>query len=301
MDPRPHPFTLRQLQYAIAVADHRSFRKAAEACHVSQPSLSAQVAQLEDLLGVVLFARDRRGVMPTPGGGVLLDRMRALVVDAHALTHAARTARDPLAGPLRLGVIPTIAPYALPRITPALQARFPDLVAMWTEEKTPALVERLTAGTLDAALLAREADLDGVEHVTVGVDPFVLATPLTHPLAAAGGAVPLEALHAEAVLLLDEGHCFRAQALAFCARADLRELAFRATSVGTLVQMVAAGAGVTLLPAIAAATERTRAAIAIRALAPPVPQRTLVLAWRARSPIAPALRRLAAAFPAFED
>jgi LysR family hydrogen peroxide-inducible transcriptional activator len=300
MDPRPHPYTLRQLQYAVAVADLRSFRRAAEACHVSQPALSAQLAQLEDALGVVLFARDRRGVLPTPAGTLLLERMRGLVVDGHALTDAARRATDPLAGPLRLGVIPTIAPYLLPTLTPALRAAFPALVALWTEDKTPALVERLAAGTLDAALLALEADLGTVEHAVVGVDPFVLATPADHPLAHGDGPVPIAALQDEPVLLLDEGHCFRSQALALCSRVELREQAFRATSLPTLVQMVAAGAGVTLLPGIAAIHESAHAAIVVRPLAEPVPHRTIVLAWRERSPVGPALRRLAEAFPPVE-
>jgi LysR family hydrogen peroxide-inducible transcriptional activator len=254
MSLQPHPFTLRQLQYALAVAEHLSFRRAAEACHVSQPALSVQVAQLEELLGVVLFERDRKRVLPTPAGELLLERMGRLVVDGHALTEAARRAGDPLASTLRLGVIPTIAPYLLPRLTPELGRRFPRLVALWTEDKTPNLVGRLAAGTLDAALLALEADLGDVESATVCVDPFVLAAPRGHPLADAKGPAHPEALRDAPFLLLDEGHCFRAQALAYCARAELHEMAYRATSLGTLVQVVASGAGVTLGTSAASAT-----------------------------------------------
>jgi LysR family hydrogen peroxide-inducible transcriptional activator len=290
----PHPFSLRQLQYVVAVADLRSFRRAAEACHVSQPSLSAQIAQLEEGLGVVLFARDRRGVLLTPAGEALVERARRLVVDGDAMVDAARRAGDPLSAPLRIGVIPTIAPYLLPDLTPRLRARFPRLTTLWTEDKTPVLAARLAAGTLDAAILALEADLGEVDHAVLGIDPFVLAVPSDHPLAAQQGPVEEETLAEERVLLLDEGHCFRTQALAWCRRADVQELAYRATSLGTLTQMVAGGAGVTLLPKMAVATELQRASLCVRPIADPAPYRTIVLAWRTRSPLAEALQTLAA-------
>lgn len=289
----PHPFSLRQLQYVVAVADLRSFRRAAEVCHVSQPSLSAQIAQLEEGLGVVLFARDRRGVLLTPAGEALVERARRLVVDADAMVDAGRRAGDPLSAPLRIGVIPTIAPYLLPELTPRMRARFPRLTALWTEDKTPVLAARLAAGTLDAAILALEADLGEVEHAVLGIDPFVLAVPADHALAAETGAVEEETLAEERVLLLDEGHCFRTQALAWCRHADVQELAYRATSLGTLTQMVAGGAGVTLLPKMAVATELQRASLCVRPIAEPAPYRTIVLAWRTRSPLAEALQTLA--------
>lgn len=295
MNLQPHPFTLRQLQYVLAVADLLSFRRAAEACHVSQPALSAQIAQVEDALGVVLFERDRRRVLLTPAGELLVQRMRRLVVDGHALTEAARRAGDPLAGTLRLGVIPTIAPYLLPTLTPALRARFPRLVALWTEDKTPVLAARLAEGALDAALVALEADLGEVEHAVVAVDRFVLATPPEHPLGQPERPARLEDLQGEPVLLLDEGHCLREQALAWCARGDVHEMAFRATSLGTLAQMVAGGAGVTLLPRLAVETESARARLRLRELADPAPYRTLALAWRAGSPLGAALATLAGA------
>lgn len=294
MSTAPHPFTLRQLQYALAIHDRGSFRAAAEACHVAQPSLSAQVAQLEEVLGVVLFERDRRRVLPTPAGEALLARMRRLVVDADALREEARRVHDPLDGTLRLGVIPTIAPYMLPTIAPRLREAFPRLSALWTEDRTPVLAARLAAGELDAALLAREADLGEVETAPVAHDPFVLATARSHPLGDGDGPVPEDTLRDETVLLLEEGHCLRTQALAWCARTHVHEMAWRATSLGTLAQVVASGAGVTLLPRMAVETEARRAALAVRPLAAPVPYRTIVLAWRAHSPLAPALQRLAA-------
>lgn len=291
----PHPMTLRQLQYAIAVAQHLSFRKAAEACHVSQPSLSAQVALLEEALGVVLFERDKRRVLLTPAGELLLERMARLAVDADALVDAARRSGDPLTAPLRLGVIPTIAPYLLPALTPVLQRRFPRLTPIWTEEKTPVLVSRLAAGELDGVILALEAELGDVEWDVVTRDPFVVAMPVGHRLSADEAPLSTADLALEQVLLLDEGHCFRTQALEYCSGAAIRELAYRATSLGTLAQMVAGGAGLTLLPRLAVPTETRRAQVALRDLSDPVPSRTIVLAWRSRSPLGPSLRTLAGA------
>ena len=288
------PFSLRQLQYAVAIADTLSFRRAAERCRVSQPSLSAQVGELEGALGVRLFERDRRRVLVTTAGHELVARARVVLREAEDLVEQARRAGDPLVGTLRLGVIPTISPYLLPRLTTAFRAGFPRLTALWTEDRTETLVRSLDAGALDAALLALEADIGDLEHESVGVDPFVLATPLKHALGArTTPARPAELRDAD-VLLLDDGHCFRDQALSFCATAKAHELEFRATSLSTLAQMVAGGAGVTLLPSLAVPTEAKRAALRVRAFAAPAPKRTIAFVWRRRSPLGPALRALAA-------
>jgi len=291
----PHAFSLRQLQYAVAVAAELSFRKAAERCHVSQPSLSAQIAQLEQALGVKLFERDRRRVLPTVAGQELLERARRLLVEVDDLAQAASRLGDPLAGTLRIGVIPTISPYLLPSATPALRARFPRLRLAWLEDKTGTLVRRLDEGTLDAALVALEADLGDLEHEVIARDPFVVVTAPGHALGRGRGRLRAADLRAASVLLLDDGHCFRAQALSFCASARAHELEFRATSLSTLAQMVAAGAGVTLLPGLAIATEAARAGLVVRRLVEPSPHRTIALVWRKRSPLAPALREVAAA------
>lgn len=290
----PLPYTLRQLQYALAVADTLSFTRAAERCHVSQPSLSAQVAELESALGVQLFERSRRRVLITPAGQRLLERARVILREAEDLMHLARRSADPLEGTLRLGVIPTISPYLLPQITEALGSAHPNLVAQWAEDKTDVLVEQLQRGELDTALLALEADLGDVQHEVIGFDPFVLATAPDHPLGRlATPATPSELQH-QNVLLLDEGHCLRAQALTWCTQANAQELAFRATSLSTLVQMVAGGSGVTLLPQMSVPVEAARAKLRLRAFAPPVPGRTIALIWRPGSPLEPGLRRLAA-------
>lgn len=290
----PHPFTLRQLQYALAVAETLSFRRAAERCHVAQPSLSAQVAGLEEALGVRLFERNRRRVLVTPAGEALLERARGVAASADGLLEAARGAGDPLAGTLRLGVIPTVSPYLLPAASPAIRADFPRLRLEWLEEKTSVLISRLRSGALDGALLALEAELGEVEQEVVAVDPFLLAAPFGHPLAAGPGPARVPDLRGADVLLLDEGHCLRAQALEVCSRARAREREFRATSLPTLVQMVASGAGVTLLPLLSVPTEAGRGELVLREFAGPAPHRTLALVWRPGAPVGPALRRLAA-------
>ncbi len=294
MDFASLPFTLRQLQYAVAVADLLSFRRAAEQCHVSQPSLSAQVALMEAALGVRLFERDRRRVLVTAAGAALLERARRVLRESDDLTDAARRADDPLGVTLRLGVIPTIAEYLLPRIVATLHQRHPRLTIQWQEGKTAELVDALHAGDLDAVLLALEAELGDVEQEVIARDPFVLATAPDHPLARARRLVRVSELTEANVLVLDEGHCFGDQALAFCSRSNVRVNEFRATSITTLVQMVAVGAGVTLLPALAVPTETRRARLAVRRFAKPGPSRTIGFVWRKRTPVAAALRAVAA-------
>ena len=289
----PLPFTLRQLQYAVAVADALSFRQAAQRCHVSQPSLSAQIAELESGLGVQLFERDRRRVLITAAGHEILERARWLLRDSDDLVELARRSADPLTGTLRIGVIPTVSPYLLPRLSPALRKAHPELSVLWVEDKTEVLVGRLEAGTLDTALLALEAEIGDVASAVVGFDPFVLATPEDHLLGAAKSAAKQSELDEQDVLLLDDGHCFRDQALAVCSSAKAHELEFRATSLPTLAQMVAGGAGITLLPQMAVPVEAKRADLRVRPFEDPPPGRTIALVWRKRSPLGPALRELA--------
>ena len=286
-------FSLRQLQYAVAVADTLSFRKAAERCHVSQPSLSVQLLRLEEALGVQLFERTRRRVLLTPAGRVLVERARGILLDVEDFQAAARRTSDPLRGTLRLGVIPTISPYLLPSATPVLRATFPQLRTIWLEDKTPVLVRGLGAGTIDAALLALEADLGEVDHAVVGVDPFLLATRRDDPLGNRTEPAKPSELRARNVLLLDDGHCLRDQVLSYCSKAKTRELEFRATSLSTLAHMVAGGAGVTLLPRIAVPTEAHGANLCVREFVKPGPYRTIVLAWRQRSPVGGALKQVA--------
>lgn len=289
---RSHPFTLRQLQYALAVAELRSFRRAAEVCRVAQPSLSVQVAQLEDVLGVRLFERLPRGVLVTERGAAILERARRILTGADDLLDAIQRSRDPLSGTLRIGVIPTIAPYLLPEAAKALRKTYPRLQLFWVEDKTRTLVECVTSGELDAAILARESELGDLAQEPLGRDAFLLAVPTDHRLARAREPVPAEVLDGETVLLLDDGHCFRDQALAVCRRSGADEASVRATSLSTLAQMVAGGAGVTLLPSIAVAAENRARGLAIRRFGVRGPARTLVLIFRETSPAADTLRAL---------
>ena len=289
----PLPMSLRQLQYLVAVADLGGFRRAADACRVAQPSLSAQVAQAEAALGVRIFERDRRGVRPSAAGLSLIAQARAILMAAADLRALARQAADPFAGTFRVGVIPTISPYLLPDIAPGLSRTYPSLTLAWTEERTGALVRQLYNGTLDAALLAVEADLGGLEHEVLLRDPFLLAAAPEHPLGRAVGGATLDDLRGADVLLLDDGHCFRDQALQLCSRVGAHESGFRATSLATLVQMASAGRGATLLPAIALPVENRRGQLVVRAFTPPGPGRTIALAWRRGSAMAAPLRALA--------
>lgn len=290
----PHPLSLRQLQYVVAVADCLSFRRAAHACRVSQPSLSAQIAQLEATLGVRLFERDKRRVLTTPVAGELIDRARRLLLEADELVDAAERLGDPLVGTLRIGVIPTISPYLLPEATPLIRRHHPRLTPVWVEEKTAELMARLGAGDLEGALVASESGAGHLEREVVAKDVFLLAVAKSHRLARPSAPVALSALRDSEVLLLDEGHCLRDQALPLCEKGGGRESSFRATSLSTLAQMVAAGSGVTLLPRLAVAAESRHGQIAVRPFVDPEPYRTLALVWRRRSPFGPALRPLAA-------
>jgi LysR family hydrogen peroxide-inducible transcriptional activator len=292
MSHAPHPFTLRQLQYVVAVAEELSFRRAAERCHVAQPSLSAQLAQLEDALGVRLFERSGKPVLLTAAGRDLVERAKRLVLDADDLAQAARRAGDPLAGTMRLGIIPTVSPYLLPSVTPRLRKAFPRLTVAWLEDKTDVLMSSLAAGGLEGAIVALEAELGEVEQDVIAKDPFVLVARPDHALAKKKSPVLASELKGEELMLLDEGHCFRSQALEVCGAARAREGEFRATSLSTLVQMVAGGAGITLLPAIAVAAEVRRAGLRVRPLAASGAHRTLAMVWRRRSPIAVALREI---------
>ncbi len=271
--------SLRQLQYLVAVAETKGFHRAAELCHVSQPTLSAQVQHIEAALGVRVFERTRRGVVVTPVGEEVLVHARRVLAQVQELVAAASRARDPLHGTLRVGVIPTIAPYLLPHILPAFGRAFPHLRMVLREEMTEEIVRALEQGRIDAGIVALEADLPECAHAVVARDPFVVAMPRGHALARKK-SITLDHLKGETVLLLEDGHCFRQQALPLCAQAGLLEADLRATSLGTMAQMVAAGIGITLLPSIAVDVENRQAQLDLRPLEAPGAARTIVVVWR---------------------
>lgn len=283
--PSANDLSLRQLQYVVAVADTLGFHRAAARCHVSQPTLSAQVQQLEAVLGVRLFERDRRRVLVTTAGADIVARARRVLIEVDDLITAATRLREPFAGTLRIGVIPTIAPYLLPEVMPKVGAKYPKLSLVFREERTADIVRELAEGTLDAGLLALEADIGGVDCAEIMKDPFVAALPKGHPLARKK-RLALSDLNDARVLLLDEGHCFREQALSLCTKANAVEPGFRATSLATLAQMVSSGAGITLLPSLAVPVENRRGQLDIRPFVRPTPGRTIALVWRPHSPFA---------------
>ncbi len=276
--------SIRQLECAVAVADRGSFRGAALAVGISQPALSAQIQALEALLGVQLFERDRRSVLITPAGEEVIAQARLGLVAIDGVRDAARKRGEPLVGPLRLGVIPTVAPYWLPALLPEVRRRFPRLELVLREDQTARLLAQLDEGKLEIALLALPAPGD-VTTAPIAREEFVLAAPRSSPLAKRGKKLAESDLDDQTVLLLEDGHCLRDQALAVCARGGAHEsLAVRATSLPTLEQMVAGGMGVTLLPEAAAASlVIANGPVVTARFKAPVPGRTLGLAWRTSS------------------
>ena len=279
--------TLQDLRYAVTLAETRNFARAAQACYVSQPTLSTQIKKLEDELGLTLFERTNKRVMPTSAGAGLIAQARVVLEEAEKLRHLAQQARDPMAGPLRLGVIPTLGPYLLPHLVPRLRTAYPRLSLYLREDLTANLTERLRAGSLDAILLALPIQTDGLELIELFREPFVMALPKDSPLAGKSEVMETD-LMGVPLLLLEDGHCLRDQALAVCSLPQPRGTEdFRASSLETLRQMVAAGVGCTLLPALAADTAaagETKLArdrlIEVRSFAAPVPYRTIGLAAR---------------------
>jgi len=275
--------TLRDLEYLVALAETRHFGRAAERCHVSQPTLSAQVRKLEDSLGVTLVERRPRKVALTVAGEAVVERARRMLRDAEDIQALGRASQDPLAGQLRVGFIPTLGPYLLPRVAPRIARALPKLQLMLYEYQTAALVERTVRGEIDLAILALPADTKGLVTRSLFAEAFLVAMPEHHRLTAKK-RVKASDLSGEKLLLLEEGHCLRDQALEVCARAGTEEQDFRATSLETLRQMVAAGLGLTLLPRLAAEGPFASArGLVVRPFAPPSPNRVIGAAWRRSS------------------
>jgi len=293
----PKATAIPVLRYLVAVADHLHFGKAAQAAGVTQPTLSAMIAQWEKRLKCVVFARDPRGVRITPAGERVIAAARQALAAVAAVETAAGAAKPPFFGPLRLGVIPTVGPYALPFVTTALQRAFPDLEAPIREGTTAELTAALDGGHLDVALLALLPGMaERYASAALYDEPFVVAVPRGHRLGERKSITAAD-LAGERLLLLDEGHCLREQALAVCNRRDDTTAGpdFRSTSLETLRQVVASGAGVTLLPFLAVDADDRR--LTIRPMAGGA-QRTIALIWRQRDPredayhlLPPAIRR----------
>jgi LysR family hydrogen peroxide-inducible transcriptional activator len=273
--------TLRQLQFLTALRAEGSFVAAAEAVGVTQPTLSAGIKDLEAALGSVLVERGRLGAMLTPAGEEAAERAARALGEVEELVRAVQTAGEPFSGVFRLGAIPTIAPFLLPRVLPLLKKRFPKLRLQMREDLTGRLVDQLRARTLDAALIALPYQAHGVASTPIADDEFLFLCPEDHPLAKRNDLSP-EHLKSEDVLLLEDGHCLRDHALAACRLpSSKRSTDVGATSLHTLVQMVGGGMGVTLLPKIAAeAGAAAGAHVAVRQFAEPIVGRSIGIAWR---------------------
>lgn len=281
---------LRDLEYLVALADHRHFGRAASACFVSQPTLSTQLKKLERELGVALVERSHGGVLLTTAGEAIVERSRHLLQDAAEIRSIARQAAEPGSGTVSLGVFPTLGPYLLPHVMENVRRALPDLRLRLVEAKTADLLDQVRAGTLDAALVAIGADLGGLDVRPLFREEFVLAVPrdLDIPEPAT-----MSTLGEHEVLLLDEGHCLRDQALAVCTTAGASESGFRATSLETLRHMVASGEGVTLLPRMAVSPPVAKpAGLAVVELAEPRPSRDIALVSRPTTPVAGLLHDL---------
>lgn len=276
--------SLKQLRYFDAVARLGHFGRAAEACAVTQPALSMQIRELEDALGAQLLERRKSGAQLTPLGSAIAERVRSILRDVDDLTDTARAHDAVLFGALRLGVIPSVAPYLLPPLLPRLREDYPDLALDLRETQTATLIQRLKDGTLDVALLALPADGPELEEMALFEDRFLLALPKDRRLPKRVRATP-ELIQNDRLLLLEEGHCMRDQALAVC---GLREVGgfdtFGASSLSTIVQMVANGMGLTLLPEMSLPVEAARNDIRLLEFAAPEPNRTIGLAWRRSNP-----------------
>ncbi len=290
---------IRDLRYLVALAEHRHFGRAAEASFVSQPTLSTQIRKLEEELGVPLVERAPRRVMLTPVGREIVARAQRILTDLDELHQIARRSQDPDSGTIRLGLFPTLAPYLLPHVVPGLRERFPRLDLLLVEEKTEVLLHQLRDGKLDAAILALPLHDDQITARFLFEEPFLLAVPRGHPLARRR-SITLDDLGRESLLLLEDGHCLRDQALDVCRMAGANEKSgFRATSLETLRQMVAAGVGITLLPRLAVAPPIPASAdIAMVPFDAPQPHRRLAMVWRRSTARAELLERLAAHFSA---
>ncbi|TQV83520.1 LysR substrate-binding domain-containing protein [Denitrobaculum tricleocarpae] len=273
--------SFRQLEYLVAVADHLHFRRASEACNVSQPALSAQIQQLEAGLGAQLLERSQRKVLLTAIGRDVVQRARGVLTEMELLKESVREQAAPLTGAMRLGVIPTVGPYVLPALLPRVRTEFPRMELYLREEKTADLVAHLRAGEIDLALLALPITGDDLQSYPLFDDPFVLAMPVGDPLVRRRRIKETEVAE-RPLLLLDDGHCLRDQALQICAAHGSSNVAdFSATSLNTLVQMVANGLGVTLMPSLALEIElRADSGLAFRRFEDPQPSRQIGLLWR---------------------
>ena len=285
---------IRDLEYLVALAEHKHFRRAADACHVSQPTLSGQIRKLEDELGIILLERTSRKVLFTQSGLLLVDQAKTVLREVKLLKEMASNQGKEMTGPLHVGVIPTIGPYLMPHIVPALQNAFPDLELFLYAAQTHQLLEQLETGRLDCALVASVRETEPFIEVPLFKERMLLAVAENHPWAKEQ-TIPMSMLKDHEMLMLDDGHCLRNQALGYCFTAGAKENShFQATSLEILRNMVAANAGMTLMPELAVLSEGERGGVKYLPCQPE-PSRDVILVYRPGSPLRARYERIAEA------
>ncbi|GHA05709.1 DNA-binding transcriptional regulator OxyR [Oceanisphaera arctica] len=284
---------LRDLEYLVALAEERHFRKAAEKCFVSQPTLSGQLRKLEDELGVVLMERTSRKVLFTPAGDAITAQARRVLAETKELRDIARTFTEPMSGELHIGLIPTVGPYLLPHIIPVLKQHFPELHIYLYEAQTHSLLKQLADGDLDCLILAQLEHMDNFGSLPLYDEPMMLALPTEHAWAGRE-QIALSELQGEKLLMLEDGHCLRDQAMGFCFAAGIGEdNHFQATSLETLRNMVAAGSGLTLIPQLAIGQHNGNLGVSYLPVTDPEPCRTIALLYRIHSVRRPCFNEMA--------
>ncbi|WP_319782314.1 DNA-binding transcriptional regulator OxyR [Oceanisphaera sp. IT1-181] len=289
---------LRDLEYLVALSQERHFRKAAEKCFVSQPTLSGQLRKLEEELGVILIERTSRSVLLTPAGDAITAQAKRVLAETKELTDIARTFTDPMSGELHIGLIPTVGPYLLPHIIPALKQHFPELQLYLYEAQTHTLLKQLADGELDCLILAQLDNMENFGSLPLYLEPMLLALPSDHAWANRS-QVALSELTGEKLLMLEDGHCLRDQAMGFCFAAGIGEdQHFKATSLETLRNMVAAGSGLTLMPKLAINTQQNQlpqstGGVSYIPVVDPEPSRAISLLHRSHSVRRPCFNEMA--------
>lgn len=284
---------IRDLEYLVALSEHQHFRKAAEACFVSQPTLSGQIRKLEGELNVVLLERTSRKVLFTNAGMQLVKQAQRVLMEVKQLQDMASLQGEDMSGPFYVGVIPTVGPYLLPHIIPAIKHAFPHLEVFLHEAQTHQLVDQLVDGKLDCVILASLKETEHLKEIALYDEPLLLAIPESHRWAKED-QVPMSALQGETLLMLADGHCLRDQAMGFCFAAGTKDdLRFRATSLETLRNMVAAETGITLLPQLSVPQSMHRDGVVYVRAVEPIPQRLISLGYRPGSPLRGRYEKLA--------
>ncbi|OBT10076.1 DNA-binding transcriptional regulator OxyR [Vibrio sp. UCD-FRSSP16_10] len=283
---------IRDFEYLVSLAEHKHFRKAAEACFVSQPTLSGQIRKLEDELGTTLLERSSRKVLFTDSGLLLVEQAKMILAEVKQFTEMASAQGDSMQGPIHIGFIPTVGPYLMPLIVPKIKQDFPDLEMFLYEAQTHQLVAQLEEGKLDCIILAAVEETEQFKELEIYEEPLMLAVPDNHPWSQRSH-IDMQELNGNTVLSLGDGHCLRDQALGYCfAVGAVDDLRFKATSLETLRNMVAAGAGITLLPELAVPKENAKDGVHYLKAENPLPCRKLVLAYRPGSPFKPRFEAL---------